>query len=324
MCNVTSKIETILANKAAFFTAERNQGTDCFRILNGNREGFPGLVVEQYGNTLVMQVFSGECELSEPDLLRIAEALMRQTGACSVYKKIFVTDRSHQAATEDYYSEKPFLGEPASEKMVCHERGLQYEIQPYAGYSTGLFLDQRENRAYLAELSQHKTVLNLFAYTCAFSVACARHQAITTSIDLSRKYLEWGKRNFELNTLPVQDHRFVAQDCFEFLQRSIKKQNFFDLVIVDPPSFSRSKEAGVFSIKKDLAHLLELASAVVAPQGHLFFSTNFSEWNQERFLGVSQRILTAFGKWKWERMPALPKDTANGRIPLSYWMATKL
>lgn len=324
MSDFNSKIDTVLANKAAFFAAERNQGTDCFRILNGNREGFPGLVVEQYEKTLVMQVFSGECELSEPDLLIIAESLIKRTGACSVYKKIFVTDRSHQAATEDYYSEKPLLGEPASEKMVCQERGLRYEIQPYAGYSTGLFLDQRENRAYLAELSQHKKVLNLFAYTCAFSVACAQHQAITTSVDLSKKYLEWGKRNFELNALPVQDHRFVAQDCFEFLQRAIKKQNLFDLVIVDPPSFSRSKEAGVFSIKKDLAHLLELASTVVAPQGHLFFSSNFSEWNQERFRELSQKILTAFGKWKWENVPALPQDTANGRIPLSYWMATKL
>lgn len=324
MCDVTSKVEAVLANKAAFFVAERKQGTDCFRILNGNREGFPGLVVEQYEKTLVMQVFSGECELSEPDLLKIAEALMKQTGASSVYKKIFVTDRSHQAATEDYYSQKPFLGEPATEKMVCQERGLKYEIQPYAGYSTGLFLDQRENRACLAELSQHKKVLNLFAYTCAFSVACAKHQAVTTSVDLSKKYLEWGKRNFELNALPVQNHRFVTQDCFEFLQRAIKKQNLFDLVIVDPPSFSRSKEAGVFSVKKDLAHLLELASAVVAPQGHLFFSSNFSEWNQERFRELSQKILMDFGKWKWEHLPALPRDTANGRIPLSYWMVTKL
>jgi len=324
VCDVTSKIETVLKKKAAFLVAETNKGTNCFRLLNGNREGFPGLVVEQYEKTLVMQVFSGECELSEPQLLKIAEALMQQTGACSVYKKVFVTDRSHQAATEDYYSEKPFLGTPATEKMVCQERGLKYEIQPYAGYSTGLFLDQRENRAHLAELAQHKKVLNLFSYTCAFSVACARHQAVTTSVDLSKKYLEWGKRNFELNALPVQDHRFVAQDCFEFLERAKKKQNLFDLVIVDPPSFSRSKEVGVFSIKKDLAHLLELASAVVSPQGHLFFSSNFSEWNQEKFREISQKILTALGKWKWKSIPALPQDTANGRIPLSYWIATKL
>src|SRR5207302_10719388 len=126
------------------------------------------------------------------------------------------------------------------------------------GYSVGLVLDQRDNRRRL--LTGHIAagfelgvgvqaaleILNTFAYTCAFSVCAAKAGARTTSLDLSKKYLEWGKRNFTLNRLDPAGHDFIYGDTFAWLRRLAKKRRRFDCVVLDPPTFSRSKEHGAF------------------------------------------------------------------------------
>src|SRR5262249_52047502 len=127
------------------------------------------------------------------------------------------------------------------------------------GYSVGLFLDQRENRRRLltghvaagfslpkSEIRNHKSqILNTFAYTCGFSVCAAKAGAITTNLDLSKKYLEWGKRNFALNQIALAPHEFLYGDVFDWLSRLTRKQRQFDLILLDPPTFSQSREFGV-------------------------------------------------------------------------------
>jgi 23S rRNA (cytosine1962-C5)-methyltransferase len=137
-----------------------------------------------------------------------------------------------------------------------------------------------------SKISEPSQILNAFAYTCGFSVCAAKAGARTTSIDLSRKYLEWGKRNFLLNGIDPAAHDFIYGDVFDWLRRLAKKQRQFDIILLDPPTFSQSKESGIFRAEKDYSKLVRLAVPLLKRNGVLFASTNASDWMTEDFLNV--------------------------------------
>src|SRR5258708_10367223 len=154
------------------------------------------------------------------------------------------------------------MGQAALETFTIWENGVQYELSFKEGYSVGLLLDQRDNRRRL--LANHVAadfplfpggaagadVLNTFAYTCGFSVCAAKAGARTTSLDLSKKYLEWGKRNFALNQIDPAAHNFIYGDVFDWLRRLSKKKRAYDAIILDPPTVSQSKEAGAVQVER--------------------------------------------------------------------------
>jgi 23S rRNA (cytosine1962-C5)-methyltransferase len=168
-------------------------------------------------------------------------------------------------------------GEPgAGLETIVEEGGVRYGMDFGAGYSAGLFLDQRSNRAFLRRLEPAK-VLNTFAYTCSFSVVAALAGAQTTSVDLSRKSLERGRFNFTLNGLnpvPEAGHRFYAEDTFDLLPRLARKGERFDVVILDPPTFSRGNRGRRFQVEQHLGDLLGLALEVASPGARILLSTN--------------------------------------------------
>jgi 23S rRNA (cytosine1962-C5)-methyltransferase len=178
------------------------------------------------------------------------------------------------------------------------ENGVQFELSLSEGYSVGLFLDQRDNRRRF--LVNHiaagfplfeggaagREVLNTFAYTCGFSVGAARAGARTTSLDLSKKHLEWGRRNFALNGLDAASHDFIYGDVFDWLRRLARKGRSFDALVLDPPTFSQSKEHGVFRAEKDYDTLVSAALPLLRSGGVLFASTNASVLLPENFLEV--------------------------------------
>src|SRR6185369_14329073 len=127
-------------------------------------------------------------------------------------------------------------------------------------------------------------VLNAFAYSCGFSVCAAKAGARATSIDLSKKYLQWGKLNLQLNGLNPAEHDFIYGDVFDWFRRLAKKQRVFDVVLLDPPTFSQSKESGIFRAEKDYSKLIKLALPLLKPKGVLFASTNAADWAAEDFL----------------------------------------
>jgi 23S rRNA (cytosine1962-C5)-methyltransferase len=139
-------------------------------------------------------------------------------------------------------------------------------------------------------------VLNVFAYTCGFSVCAAKAGARTTSLDLSRKYLEWGRRNFALNGLDPAQHDFIYGDAFDWLRRLRKKGRAFDAVVLDPPTFSQSKESGVFRVEKNYGDLVTAAVQVLRPQGRLFVSANAAGWPAEEFVSSVQAALFKAGR----------------------------
>jgi len=135
-------------------------------------------------------------------------------------------------------------------------------------------------------------LLNAFAYTCGFSVCAAKAGARTTSLDLSRKYLEWGKSNFAMNGLNASAHDFIDGDVFDWLRRLAKKRQQFDVIALDPPTFSQSKEHGVFQAEKDFGELVTSALPLLKGKGVLFVSTNAAKLAPNDFLA---QITTAIG-----------------------------
>ena len=204
----------------------------------------------------------------------------------------------------------------------------------------GLFLDQRDNRRRLLtghvginfsipQIRNPKSeILNCFAYTCGFSVCAARAGARTTSLDLSKKYLEWGKRNFALNGLDPSSHDFIYGDAFDWLRRLAKKGRAFDVVVVDPPTFSQSKEHGVFRAEKDFGALLAAALRVLKPDGVLLSSTNAAAWSPEEYISTLETSVWAADR-KLKRLHYVPQppDFPISRFEPAYlktaWIRTE-
>jgi 23S rRNA (cytosine1962-C5)-methyltransferase len=175
-------------------------------------------------------------------------------------------------------------GSEPGQRASLRENELTFLINFGEGLATGIFLDQRENRRRLLAMPlSGKTVLNTFAYTCAFSVAAAKAGAVTTSVDLSKNYLEWGKDNFRANGLDPSAHDFIFGDAFEWLKRLAKREHRWDVVILDPPTFSTTKKGRVFQAARDYEELAVLAIPLVAPGGSLLCSTNQRTLEAEQF-----------------------------------------
>jgi 23S rRNA (cytosine1962-C5)-methyltransferase len=254
--------------------------TDSFRIVHGAANDWPGVYIDRLGDFLLVQ---SPAPLSGPEKER-AEQCASHFGSRGVYHKIL--------QREDRAPPRCLWGEAAGEIRI-RENGLRFELRLDEGYSTGLFLDQRDNRRRLLtrhvaagfEIPAGAEALNAFAYTCGFSVCAASGGARVTSLDLSKNYLEWGRRNFALNGIDAAGHDFIFGDAFEWFRRLAKKKRLFDIVILDPPTFSRSKEGGTFQAERDYGALADAALPLLKAGGTLFASTNAAQFAAEDFIG---------------------------------------
>lgn len=165
-----------------------------------------------------------------------------------------------------------------NESWITEENDVKAEMRLHAGYSPGLFLDQRENRLWVKKNSEDKFVLNLFSYTSLFSVNAALGKAAkVTTVDASSNFINWSKNNFNINSLSADHHEFFVQDSLLFLEGSKKRQRTWDLIICDPPSFGRTKTT-VWKIDKDLPRLAELMWACLNKNGSILFTCNYEKW----------------------------------------------
>jgi 23S rRNA (cytosine1962-C5)-methyltransferase len=255
--------------------------TNAWRLVNGAPDGVPEVTVDVFAGVHVVSLYRDFSPAEEAALLEAAEAAWAPS---SLYLKRRPRDARHLAnvAKEQLAPEQPARG-AAVESVVALENGLRFLIRPGQGLAVGLYLDMRDTRAWLAGEVRGLTVLNLFAYTCAFGVAAtAGGAARVLNIDASRRVLEWGEENARLNGQPVDRHDYVAGDVFDWLGRLARKGERFDVVVVDPPSFATTRRSR-FSAARDYPLLAEAAARVVAPGGRLVACCNLAALEPRRF-----------------------------------------
>lgn len=322
--------DTSAALRAAVVVPE---GTNAYRLVHGTADGQAGWYVDRLGEWLLAST-AHDADVVLPDWL---ETLAKQVGATGVYLRSL--DRHIRGATPADASPRLVWGRGPEGEFEIRENGLTYLMSMAEGYSTGLFLDQRDNRRKLLtnwvgpefpvfpQGVAQPSVLNVFAYTCGFSVAAARAGAVTTSLDLSRKYLDWGRRNFAANGMDPAGHDFIYGDAIDWMRRLAKKGRMFDVVILDPPTFSQSKESGVFRAEKDYAALVETAGRVLKPGGVLFASTNSARLEPNAFLTMAHRGLQAAERNCHERVfipqsPDFPTHRDEPGYLKTVWLRT--
>ncbi len=215
--------------------------------------------------------------------------LLRQLGRLVGWKKPFLQLRGKSQVNGELEPPRAIFteSEPLPERWRATESQLNFEFRSHSGLSPGLFLDQRQNRLWVRKHARGLKVLNLFCYTGGFSLAAAAGGAAKiVSVDLSKNFIEWAKVNFQLNHFGGEgvqpdslQYEFRAMDSFEYLSWALKKGLRFDLVICDPPSFSRGK-SGVFSIDKDFEKLIQALIPVAESKAQILFSTNYEKWTE--------------------------------------------
>jgi 23S rRNA (cytosine1962-C5)-methyltransferase len=280
--------------------------SNTFRLIHGASDGWPGWYVDRLGDYLLSQSAEALTAAQEEELQR----MLGTSSARGAYHKVL--KRPVQRSSPAETTPRLVLGEAAAERLTVRENGVPFMLSLDEGYSVGLFLDQRDNRRRL--LTSHIAadfpllgrghsgeqtafrVLNTFAYTCSFSVCAARAGALTTSLDLSRKYVEWGKNNFLLNELDPAGHEFLVGDAFDWFGRLAKRQRRFEVILLDPPTFSQSKVSGVFRAEKDFGKLVLAALPLLIPGGVLFASTNAAAWAPDAFAAVVKGSIGSAGR----------------------------
>ena len=245
------------------------EASSVFRLVNDMGDGLRGVRVDRYADWAVV-------ELADPEAIERRRELVDDVGrwgARGVYVKLRPrTDLRHRQV-EQLAPALPDFGEPAPEAFTVCEGTMKFEVSLCDGHDTGLYIDQRDNRQRIREAAGGKRVLNLFSYTCSFSVAAAiGGAAATTSVDLSHRSLNRGYRNFVLNGIePTSQHRLLCAEAVQFARRAAARGDQFDMIIIDPPSFATIGKGRVFRLEREWDTLIELAVALLAKSGHCLF-----------------------------------------------------
>ncbi|WP_438038812.1 class I SAM-dependent methyltransferase [Sorangium sp. So ce128] len=271
--------------------AERRYGiaragdTTALRLVHGAGDGLPSVSVDLYGEHLVVSLFgAGEGEPGAPPRDLVLDAAHR-LGAKGVYLKARPKHASVivDARREEFAPRHAVRGEDAPEEFTVLEHGLPFKVRLGDGLSTGIFLDQRENRRRVRELARGARVLNLFAYTGAFTVAAVAGGAReSVTVDVSRGVVAWARDNLAAIGADPAAHVVVEADVFPWLKAAAQSDRRFDLVVLDPPSFATTKKSR-FSAASDFGALAALAFRVLAPGGRLLACTNHRGIARARF-----------------------------------------
>lgn len=277
--------------------------TRAYRLIHGASDRWPDFYLDRVEDYLLCQ--STEAAPGKSQRAKISK-IMESLTLLGVYHRRL--DRGIQKSSLENASPKLLTGNPAPNSFEIRENGLRFLASFEEGYSIGLFLDQRDNRRRILtnhvasgfplfeDLSANPDVLNVFAYTCSFSVCAAKAGARVTSLDLSKKYLEWGRRNFRANGVDPGAHDFIYGDAFDWMRRLGKKDRRYDFIILDPPTFSRSKQSGTFHVESDYPKLMRFASLLLKPKGVILASSNAAGWKPALFSEAVCRSLQECGR----------------------------
>ena len=268
--------------------------TTAFRLFNQEGDGFGGLTVDLYGDYAVFSWYNTYVY----QIRKVISEAFRQ-----VFPEVLGTYEKIRFKGLDYESAHVY-GQEAPDFFTVLENGVLYQVFMNDGLMTGIFLDQHEVRGSLVDgLATGKSLLNMFSYTAAFSVAAAMGGASqTTSVDLAKRSRELSQAHFQANGISTDDHRFIVMDVFEYFKYAKRKGLTYDVIVLDPPSFARNKKQ-TFSVAKDYHKLIFQCLEILNPGGIIIASTNaanvsrqkFTEQIDKGFAGRSYQILNKYG-----------------------------
>ncbi len=281
--------------------------TDAYRLVNGEGDGLPGITVDRYGDYLMVQLYS---EAWDRHLSVLNTALQTVFKPAAIYRKLRPQEtRQLEAKSRSKEYSRVVVGEAAAVPLQVQENGLNYLVDLREGLNTGIFPDQRRNRRELMSRAAGKRVLNLFAFTGAFSVAAAAAGAKkVTSIDVSQKYLDIARENFSINRLNPKRHQFIVGDVFAELKRLREAGQRFDIILFDPPSFSTTKKSR-FSTHGGTAKLVAETLPLLESGGLLMSSSNHQKVSMDDYLKELRRgSLQAGGELRTIFVGGQPED----------------
>lgn len=268
--------------------------TTAFRIFNQEGDGFGGVTIDLYGDYALFSWYNAYVYSIKDVMVAAFAAVFPEV--LGGYEKIRFKGLDYESAH--------VYGQEAPETFVILENGVHYQVFLNDGLMTGIFLDQHEVRGSLVDgLTLGKSLLNMFSYTAAFSVAAAMGGAVeTTSVDLAKRSRELSEAHFLANGLDLDNHKFIVMDVFEYFKYANRKGLTYDVIVIDPPSFARNKKQ-TFSVAKDYHKLISQALEILTPGGTIIASTNaanlsrkkFKDQIEKGFAGRKHRYQTSYG-----------------------------
>lgn len=283
----------------------QRQDLDAWRMYDRDVPQYP-FAADIYADHVHLQEYDTGWLIHKTDyekwLAEVVEAVLFVTGLPKEH--IHVKKRQRQKG-KDQYEKTGVTGTD----FVIHEHGRAFWVNLDKYLDTGLFLDHRNTRQKIGNIAAGKRFLNLFAYTGSFSVYAATGGALfSETVDLSNTYLQWAQRNFELNGLDMQAHQIVRADVFQYLQKAVEDHKQFDLIVMDPPSFSNSKKMlDILDIQRDQEKLIDGAMRLLSKQGSLYFSNNLRSFTLNPVLEQRYDVNNISRK-------TIPEDFRNTRI----------
>ncbi len=259
--------------------AKRTQ-TNCFRLYDRELSNYP-LAIDLYAGNFCVHYYAKSRDTEEADVTLVEEINATLSTLFAVdEEQIYWRQRSKNKSTRQYEKR-----DHSNHFFLVQEYGIYFTINLTDYLDTGLFLDHRETRQQVATLATNKKVLNLFAYTCSFSIHAAMAGAtFTRSVDLSNTYCAWGRRNFNANSLCAKQNEILRMDCLKFLTNPFYKHEKYDLIIIDPPTISRSKKMDqLFDIQVDYVFLINACLNLLNLGGIILFSTNSNKFTFDIF-----------------------------------------
>lgn len=261
---------------------EKDSLTTAYRLFNGEGDGIGGLIIDRYADYAVFSWYNETLYQKKAELL---------TAFRTVYPDIIGAYEKIRFSTKDLPESQFLYGEQAPEPLLVTENGVQFATYLNEGLMTGIFLDQKEVRGRIVDgFAVGKTVLNMFSYTGAFSVAAAMGGAVaTTSVDLAKRSLPKTTEQFEVNHLNLAAQKIIVMDVFDYFKYASRKGLSYDMIILDPPSFARNKKK-VFSVAKNYGELVKDSIDILTDKGTLIASTNAANLSLAKY---KKMVITA-------------------------------
>lgn len=263
----------------------KSNDISCYRIYDADLPEY-NAAIDVYGDYLHIQEYRAPKTIDEKTAIGRIKDIQRV--AAGIYQlplsQVFIKQRRQQKGDWQYETKgrDEYGVETQKDFFIVKECSRKFRVNLKDYLDTGLFIDHRKTRSIVAELSKGKTLLNLFCYTGAFSVYAATQGATTINVDLSNTYLNWSKENFKLNKIDLSKHQFIRDDSLKWLEDAVAKQEIYDVIFLDPPTFSNSKKMdNHFDVQKDHVNLIEQCLAILSADGILIFSNNFNHFKME-------------------------------------------